>query len=176
MPTAQPARTNRSSALPAPPAGSPASPASLSSHQPPQALQSSLALPAKPWRRFSALLLPLLAAGLFLAAPAAEAHGGAGFAIGVEIGTPPPPLRYEAPPPPRGGYVWAPGYWAWDGYRYVWLEGRWLAQRPGYFYEPGRWEQRHEHWIYRGEAWRQDRAWEHRHHDRHEHGHGGYRR
>jgi len=170
------AKTHRTSVSPISSISS-GSPASLEPDQ------SAQARTAGPWPRYGALLLPLLAAGLLLATPPAEAHGGAGFmpvgfAIGVEIGTPPPPLRYEALPPSRGGYVWAPGYWAWDGYRYVWLEGRWLAQRPGYFYEPGRWEQRHEHWIYRGEAWRQERNWDHRQHDRHDHGHGhgGHRR
>jgi hypothetical protein len=32
--------------------------------------------------------------------------------FGVTIGAPPPPLRYEVPPPmPAPGYVWVDGYW-----------------------------------------------------------------
>jgi hypothetical protein len=37
--------------------------------------------------------------------------------IGVYIGTPPPPLRYEQRGPiPGPGYVWIEGYWAPDGH------------------------------------------------------------
>ncbi len=108
--------------------------------------------------RLARLLLALAAGALLAAAPARADQWSvrampAGVAIGIEIGSPPPPPRYEVMPPPRGGYLWAPGYWAWDGYNYVWLEGRWLRQRPGYIYVPGRWEQRHQHWYFNEGAW-----------------------
>ena len=51
--------------------------------------------------------------------------------FGVTIGAPPPPLRYEAPPPvPGPGYVWVDGYWVPEGGRWVWRHGEW--QRPPY--------------------------------------------
>jgi len=36
---------------------------------------------------------------------------------------PPAPL-VEAVPAPRPGYVWAPGYWTWQGDRYNWIAGK----------------------------------------------------
>ena len=33
----------------------------------------------------------------------------AGVAIDIDVA--PPPVRIETVPPPRVGYVWAPGYW-----------------------------------------------------------------
>lgn len=71
----------------------------------------------------------------------------------VDLGAPPPPARVEVVPAPRYGYVWAPGYWAWDGYRYFWVAGRWVGERPGYLYAPGRWEPRGPHWHYVPEHW-----------------------
>jgi hypothetical protein len=39
----------------------------------------------------------------------------AGFDVGVTVGFAPPPLPvYVQPPCPSPGYVWAPGYWAYD--------------------------------------------------------------
>ena len=53
----------------------------------------------------------------------------------------PPPLRYEAVPPPRGErFIWEPGHWHWNGARYVWFGGRYVERRRGYgHYVPGRW-------------------------------------
>ena len=33
----------------------------------------------------------------------------------------------ERVPPPRRGYVWVPGHWAWRRGRYVWVRGGWVA-------------------------------------------------
>jgi YXWGXW repeat-containing protein len=69
--------------------------------------------------------------------------------IGVTIGTPPPPIQYEVPPPmPQVGYVWAPGYWAPYGGRYVWHRGYWA--HPPYYgaaWRPAR-------WVHEGPGWR----------------------
>ena len=43
----------------------------------------------------------------------------------------PPAPVYEAAPPPRVGYVWEHGYWAWDQGRYVWVRGHWTAVERG---------------------------------------------
>lgn len=29
--------------------------------------------------------------------------------------------------PPKPGWIWACGYWHWDGVRYAWVEGEWRA-------------------------------------------------
>ena len=59
--------------------------------------------------------------------------------VSLVIGNAPPPPRFESLPPPRVGYVWAPGYWNWDGYRHVWVGGHWLPERSGYRYHPAEW-------------------------------------
>jgi len=59
--------------------------------------------------------------------------------VSVVIGNAPPPARFESMPPPRSGYVWAPGYWNWDGHRHVWAGGHWIPERRGYHYNPARW-------------------------------------
>ncbi|HEY1150291.1 MAG TPA: YXWGXW repeat-containing protein [Pseudoduganella sp.] len=59
--------------------------------------------------------------------------------VSLVIGNAPPPPRFESLPPTRVGYVWAPGYWNWDGYRHVWVGGHWLPERQGYRYRPAEW-------------------------------------
>ena len=71
----------------------------------------------------------------------------------VDIIVAPPAPRVEVVPPPRAGYVWAPGYWAWRGHEHVWVSGRWLAERHGYHWVPDRWEQRGDHWHYYHGYW-----------------------
>jgi len=40
---------------------------------------------------------------------------------------------------PGDGYIWTPGYWAWDG-EYYWVPGTWvLAPEAGYLWTPGYW-------------------------------------
>ena len=74
----------------------------------------------------------------------------------IDINVAPPPPRYEVVPAPRVGFVWAPGYWAWDNrhHRHIWRAGHFVRERRGqhwvpdrwaehggrYRYEPGRWE------------------------------------
>ena len=61
--------------------------------------------------------------------------------VGVVVSFGPPELPvYEQPICPDEGYIWTPGYWAWDGYDYYWVPGTWvLAPRPGYFWTPAWW-------------------------------------
>src|SRR5215469_8790019 len=63
-----------------------------------------------------------------------------GVAVSAEITTAPPDLPvYEQPPCPGDGYLWTPGYWAWDG-AYYWVPGTWVeAPQPGYLWTPGYW-------------------------------------
>ena len=100
-----------------------------------------------------------LLAGLGLAlagishAPPAAARGQ--VSIGIDIGVPPPPPRYERMPPRRVGYVWAPGYWRWSApaHRHVWVSGYWVPMRHGYRYRPARWERHGHHWRFRDGRW-----------------------
>ncbi len=79
-------------------------------------------------------------AGAGFALSCAPASAFAQFALGIAIGLPPPVAVFEAPPPPRVGYVYAPGYWAWHGDRHIWIGGRWILQRPGHYWVADRWE------------------------------------
>jgi hypothetical protein len=101
-----------------------------------------------------------LIAGLALAAGttcyALPAHAQVAVGVGVDIGVAPPPPRFERVPPPRAGYVWAPGYWRWDGrwHRHVWMPGRWVRVHPGYRYRPATWVRGpHGRWHFRAGGW-----------------------
>jgi hypothetical protein len=96
--------------------------------------------------------LALTAGTLTAFAPAASAQ----VSIGISVGTPPPPLRYEVVPPPRVGYVWAPGYWDWGGASYVWVTGAWHRDRPGYVYYQPRWVNERGRWVQRRAYWGHD--------------------
>jgi hypothetical protein len=88
-----------------------------------------------------ALLLGLCIAASAVSAPAVTFAG-----VIVDVDVAPPPLRVEEVPPPRAGFVWAPGYWEWRGGQHVWIGGRWVGERRGYHWVPDRWEQRGPHW------------------------------
>src|SRR4051812_21884921 len=69
---------------------------------------------------------------------------GAVFAqIGISISFGPPALPiYEQPPCPAEGYIWTPGYWAFDqDYDdYYWVPGTWVeAPEVGLLWTPGYW-------------------------------------
>jgi YXWGXW repeat-containing protein len=72
---------------------------------------------------------------------------GPGY-YGVVVDVAPPPPRVIEVPPPRAGFVWAPGYWSWNGRAHVWIEGHWVAERPGYRWVPDRWEEYNGRWRY----------------------------
>src|SRR5579872_376886 len=59
------------------------------------------------------------------------------------VDQPPPPLPdYDQPPIPAPGYIWSPGYWAWDSDEsdYYWVPGTWTEPpRPGLLWTPGYW-------------------------------------
>ncbi|MEP7042051.1 MAG: hypothetical protein ABI843_03250 [Dokdonella sp.] len=82
---------------------------------------------------------------------AAAAPASARTVVGVSIGVAPPPLRVEHVVA-RPGYVWAPGYWNWNGGRHAWVGGYWIAARPGYRYAPAG-------WVHAGAAWRFHRGY-----------------
>ena len=93
--------------------------------------------------------------GTILAASALSAPAFGQVFIGVTIGTPPPPIRYEVRPPmPTVGYVWTNGYWAPYQGRYVWHRGYWA--RPPYYgaaWRPARWVHEGPRWRYYEGGW-----------------------
>jgi YXWGXW repeat-containing protein len=88
----------------------------------------------------------LLAGGLAL-----PALSQAGVAVDIDVGPPAP--QVEVVPPPRPGYVWAPGYWNWEGGRHVWVGGHWMGERRGYHWAPDHWESRGPHYHYEPGHW-----------------------
>ena len=64
----------------------------------------------------------------------------------VDVDVAPPAPRVEVIPEARVGYVWAPGYWDWDGHRHVWVNGHYIHERHGHHWVADRWERHGEHW------------------------------
>jgi hypothetical protein len=61
--------------------------------------------------------------------------------ISVSFGPPAIPV-YEQPLCPGEGYIWTPGYWAWDDVEadYYWVPGTWvLAPEAGFLWTPPYW-------------------------------------
>ena len=105
------------------------------------------------------VLIGLLVSAGALLAPVAS-HADSRVSVGITVGPPTPPVVMQ-PVAPAPGYVWAPGYYGWNGYQYIWVSGRWIAPRPGYVWVADRWEQRGPHWQHMHGYWARDR-----------HGHG----
>jgi hypothetical protein len=62
--------------------------------------------------------------------------------VGISATIAPPALPvYDQPPCPGPGYIWTPGYWAWDPtVGYYWVPGTWvLAPYPDELWTPGYW-------------------------------------
>jgi len=77
---------------------------------------------------------------LMLAHPATYAQVSVGVTISAGIAPPALPV-YTQPPCPADGYLWTPGYWAYDDVDgYYWVPGVWV--RPpmvGYLWTPSYW-------------------------------------
>jgi hypothetical protein len=72
----------------------------------------------------------------------ALAAGSTAFAqVNLNIVVAPPEPLHEMAPAMQPGFVWAPGYWAWNFDRHIWVRGRAMVQRTGYRWEPDHWEQ-----------------------------------
>ncbi|MGO9805055.1 MAG: hypothetical protein ACLPTM_02345 [Steroidobacteraceae bacterium] len=61
----------------------------------------------------------------------------AGVFVSVTLAPPALPV-YVQPALPGPGYVWTPGYWAWDG-SYYWVPGTWVMAPVGLLWTPGYW-------------------------------------
>jgi hypothetical protein len=82
-----------------------------------------------------ALVLPVI--------PVTASVASAQLAFGISVDIAPPPLPvYEQPICPGDGYIWTPGYWAYDydDEDYYWVPGTWvIAPRIGFLWTPGYW-------------------------------------
>ena len=79
----------------------------------------------------------LLAVFLLGVLPATAARAGVFISI-----APPPLVTYEQPLCPTDGYLWTPGYWAYDydAGSYYWVNGVWVPPpQVGYLWTPGYW-------------------------------------
>lgn len=77
------------------------------------------------------------------------------FRVSVSFGPPALPV-YEQPICPGEGYIWTPGYWAWDDDYddYYWVPGTWvLAPEPGYLWTPPYWAWDNDVYIFHEGYW-----------------------
>ena len=99
---------------------------------------------------FSVAAASLLSVGALTVPVAAQAQPA------VTIQVAPPAPRYERVPPPRRGYVWAPGHYEARGGRYVWIRGDYVRARPGYAWRAPEWRENGGRWEYNAGRWDRD--------------------
>lgn len=87
---------------------------------------------------------PLLASALGACASGPGAYD-------VAVAPPPPPVVEN--PSPRPGFVWAPGYWSWQGGSHVWVGGHWMPARKGEHWEADHWVARSGRWHFEPGHW-----------------------
>jgi hypothetical protein len=83
-----------------------------------------------------------LAVTMVISSLAALAPARAQVLIDIQVDLAPPPLPvYDQPLIPGDGYLWVPGYWAWDDdIGFYWVPGTWvLPPAPGLLWTPGYW-------------------------------------
>jgi hypothetical protein len=71
----------------------------------------------------------------------------------LDVDIAPPAPQVEVVPAPRAGFVWAPGYWNYDGHRHVWAKGHWIHERKGHHWVGDNWEQRNGRWHHEVGHW-----------------------
>jgi hypothetical protein len=80
--------------------------------------------------------------------------------IGISISISPPALpAYEQPICPGDGYLWTPGYWAYDDSvsDYYWVDGTWvMAPEEGLLWTPGYWGWRDGGFFFNEGYWGQE--------------------
>jgi hypothetical protein len=83
----------------------------------------------------------------------AASFGQIGIGISVRIGPPALPV-YAQPICPGPGYLWTPGYWAWDDDGgYYWVPGTWVVAPVGMFWTPGWWGWNEGFYVFHGGYW-----------------------
>jgi len=82
------------------------------------------------------VLMSLIFAALFMFGAPQVAPAAIVFSVSI---SPPPLPVYAQPACPGPGYMWVPGYWAYDG-GYFWVPGTWvMIPQIGYYWTPGYW-------------------------------------
>lgn len=87
------------------------------------------------------LKIGFVAVAMLFAAPKLYAQISIGITISAHVAPPPLPT-YTQPSCPVDGYLWVPGYWAWDPdvEDYYWVPGVWVAPpQAGYLWTPAYW-------------------------------------
>ena len=75
-------------------------------------------------------------------------------AVVVAPSAPPAPQVEVIPVAPGPYYVWAPGYWSWNG-GWVWVGGRYMSRpRPGAVWAAGHWGRHGHDYVWIGGGWR----------------------
>jgi hypothetical protein len=92
-------------------------------------------------------------AGLVLAALPLASF--AFVSVGISVNVAPPELPvYVQPPIPEAGYIWTPGYWAYNESDYYWVPGTWVAApSPGLLWTPGYWGWGNGGYLWHGGYW-----------------------
>ena len=72
---------------------------------------------------------------------------------GVDVVVRPPAPKVVVVPSARAGYVWAPGYWRWNGRDHIWVDGTWMRERQGERWVPAHWEERGDRWHFEEGHW-----------------------
>jgi hypothetical protein len=93
--------------------------------------------------------------GSFLVFLAMSAASFGQFAVSVSFAPPALPV-YDQPVCPGDGYIWTPGYWAWDddAEDYYWVPGTWVeAPEVGYLWTPAWWGWGGEAFIFHQGYW-----------------------
>jgi hypothetical protein len=77
--------------------------------------------------------------------------------IAISVNFAPPALPvYDLPICPGDGYIWTPGYWAWDGddADYYWVPGTWVeAPEVGFLWTPPWWGWEGGVWLFHAGWW-----------------------
>jgi hypothetical protein len=112
----------------------------------------------------SSILLAAVAIGFgFAGALASPTPSQAQVGVFVSVRIAPPPLpAYVQPPCPEYGYIWVPGYWAWDDddEDFYWVPGTWVRPpRLGWLWTPGWWEYGWNGYVYHEGYWGERVGW-----------------
>jgi len=77
------------------------------------------------------------------------------IAVGISVRTGPPALPvYAQPICPGPGFMWTPGYWAWnDDGGYYWVPGTWVLAPVGMLWTPGYWGWGGGFYVWHGGYW-----------------------
>src|SRR5208282_2121031 len=87
----------------------------------------------------SGLVLGVLMLSVSVLSLSTASSAQIGIGISVRIGPPALPV-YAQPICPGPGYLWTPGYWAWnDDGGYYWVPGTWVVAPVGMLWTPGYW-------------------------------------